>query len=213
MLKRAVSRTRLSYVQRARLLEKIKTDDEFCKQSMETGRFLLYHKGQPLLRLGQSHFVDFSYCDKICDDVFNTSAALSVAEDGVPMFATSVLKARHKIILETIICPILCHRRLRQPSSVVTSYSHRSWWPPSSRLRLVHPSLISKLASSLSMRAVPRTCARWQQHLWQSNNIKPVASYLWFQGWSLLTWARKTRFCSVCGTKIQRWYKKDKLRS
>ena len=101
MLKRAVSRTRLSYVQRARLLEKIKTDDEFCKQSMETGRFLLYHKGQPLLRLGQrpgelqANFVDFSYCDKICDDIFNTSAALSVAEDGVPMFATSVLKARH----------------------------------------------------------------------------------------------------------------------
>ena len=133
MLKRAVSKTRLSYVQRARLLEKIKTDDKFCKQSMETGRFLLYHKGQPLLRLGQrpgelqANFVDFSYCDKICDDIFNTSAALSVAEDGVPMFATSVLKARHKIILETIICQILFHRRLRQPSSVVTSYSHRSW--------------------------------------------------------------------------------------
>ena len=101
MLKRAVSKTRLSYVQRARLLEKIKTDDKFCKQSMETGRFLLYHKGQPLLRLGQrpgelqAHFVDFSYCDKISDDIFNTSAALSVAEDGVPMFATNVLKARH----------------------------------------------------------------------------------------------------------------------
>ena len=29
-----------------RLLEKIKNDDEFCKKSMETGRFLLYRWGQ-----------------------------------------------------------------------------------------------------------------------------------------------------------------------
>ena len=78
LLKRAViqcSNTlsrNISYVQRARLLEKIKNDDEFCKQSMEKGRFLLYSKGQPLLRRGagprdhSAHYVDYSYCDKVC---------------------------------------------------------------------------------------------------------------------------------------------------
>jgi len=57
----------ISYVQRARLLEKIKNDDEFCKQSMQTGRFLLYSEGQPLLRRGDhgAHYVDYSYCDKV----------------------------------------------------------------------------------------------------------------------------------------------------
>ena len=35
----------ISYVQRARLLEKIKNDDDFCTQSLETGKFLLYNKG------------------------------------------------------------------------------------------------------------------------------------------------------------------------
>ena len=65
----------ISYVQRARLLEKIKNDDEFCKQSMEKGKFLLYSKGQPLLKRGAgprdhtAHYVDYSYCDKVCRNV------------------------------------------------------------------------------------------------------------------------------------------------
>jgi len=171
MLKRAVSRTRLSYVQRARLLEKIKTDDKFCKQSMETGRFLLYHKGQPLLRLGQrqgelqAHFVDFSYCDKICDDVFNTSAALSVAEDGVPMFATSVLK-------EVEAAQLSSHQLLSQ--------------------ELVTSKLEAETGASF-------TDLKVGIFLVNESNAQDLC-----KGWSLLTWARNTRFCSVCGSKIQR---------
>jgi len=112
LLKKAVIRysqlvsRNISYVQRARLLEKIKNDDEFCKKSMETGRFLLYSKGQPLLRRGsgprehQAHYVDYSYCDKVCSDVLNTSVALSVSEDGVPTFATMVSKEAETAELE-----------------------------------------------------------------------------------------------------------------
>merc|ERR1711879_678361 len=54
--------------------------------SMETGRFLLYSKGQPLLRRvagpreHQAHYVDYSHCDKVCSDVLNTSVALSVSD-------------------------------------------------------------------------------------------------------------------------------------
>ena len=70
----------ISYVQRARLLEKIKNDDEFCKQSMQSGRFLLYSKGQPLLRRGDhgAHYVDYTYCDKVCN-VHDTTQILAAS--------------------------------------------------------------------------------------------------------------------------------------
>jgi len=142
----------ISYVQRARLLEKIKNDDEFCKQSMQTGRFLLYNKGQPLLRRGDhgAHYVDYSYCDQVCEDVLNTSVALSVSEDGVPTFATMVSKQSETAELEAVSGAIFTDLRVG--------------------LFLVN----ERIAHELS------------------------------KGWSLLMWARKNKFCTVCGTKTKR---------
>lgn len=162
LLKKAVIRysqlvsRNISYVQRARLLEKIKNDDEFCKKSMETGRFLLYSKGQPLLRRvagpreHQAHYVDYSYCDKVCSDVLNTSVALSVSEDGVPTFATMVSKEAETAELEA------------ESGATFTD------------LRVGLFLVNERIAHELS------------------------------KGWSLLMWARKNKFCSVCGTEIKR---------
>ena len=84
----------LSYVERARLLEKIKTDDTFCSSQLESAKFLLYNKGQPLLRKGsgpgdhQASWVDFENTLKLNPDVKTKSVALSVDDAGVARFAT-----------------------------------------------------------------------------------------------------------------------------
>jgi NADH pyrophosphatase NudC (nudix superfamily) len=84
----------LSYVERARLLEKIKTDDTFCSSQLESAKFLLYNKGQPLLRKGsgpgdhQASWVDFEKTLELNPDVKTKSVALSVDDAGVARFAT-----------------------------------------------------------------------------------------------------------------------------
>lgn len=93
-----VSSRNISYVQRARLLEKIKNDDEICRNSMQTGKFLLYSKGQPLLSRGSGpgdhvpKFVDYHDCVRVCPDVCTSSVVLSVMEDGTPTFASMISK-------------------------------------------------------------------------------------------------------------------------
>jgi len=84
----------LSYVERARMLEKIKTDDTFCKEQLEAGHFLLYNKGEPLLRKGSSQgdhqpaWVDFDKTLELNPEAKTQSVALSVDEEGIPKFAT-----------------------------------------------------------------------------------------------------------------------------
>ena len=83
----------ISYVERSRLLDKIKNDDEFCKSQMESGKYLLYNKGQPLLQKGSgpgSHrpsFLSFSQCDRVSSNLAKSSVLLSVEADGTPRFA------------------------------------------------------------------------------------------------------------------------------
>jgi len=102
-----LSTRNISYVQRARLLEKIKNDDDFCKESMLNGKFLLYNKGQPLLKRGSGpgdhhpQYVDFKDCSQVCPDVLNSSVALSVSEEGQPIFATMMAKEADPIHVET----------------------------------------------------------------------------------------------------------------
>ena len=97
----------ISYVQRARLLEKIKNDDDFCKESMVNGKFLLYNKGQPLLKKGSGpgdhlpQFVEFQDCSQVCPDVLDSSVALSVSDEGQPIFASMMSKEADPISVET----------------------------------------------------------------------------------------------------------------
>ena len=59
----------ISYVQRARLLEKIKNDDDFCKESMVNGKFLLYNKASFYIATRQVFSFQqgkFLYCNKAC---------------------------------------------------------------------------------------------------------------------------------------------------
>jgi len=85
---------KLSYVERARLLEKIKTDDSFCRDQLESAQFLLYNKGQPLLRKDsgpgdhQPAWVDFQKTVELNPEAASSSVALSVDESGVPRFGT-----------------------------------------------------------------------------------------------------------------------------
>lgn len=89
------------------MLEKIKNDDDFCKESMLNGKFLLYNKGQPLLKRGSGpgdhhpQYVDFKDCSQVCPDVLNSSVALSVSEEGQPIFATMMAKEADPIHVET----------------------------------------------------------------------------------------------------------------
>merc|ERR1712241_1081193 len=83
----------ISYVERARLLDKIKNDDEFCKSQMEGGRYLLYSQGQPLLRRSPDHlthsplFLTFSQSDRLTSNLRESSVVLGVEEDGTARFA------------------------------------------------------------------------------------------------------------------------------
>jgi len=86
----------VSYVARARMLDKIKTDDTFCGDQLEAGHFLLYHKGKPLLkkeegsRLQTPSWFDFATAQRLSPTIKEGIAALGVNVDGVPTFAAEV---------------------------------------------------------------------------------------------------------------------------
>jgi len=88
----------ISYVERSRLLDKIKNDDEFCKSQMESGKYLLYSKGQPLLQKSSgpgSHrpsFLSYAQCDRVSSNLAETSVLLGVEADGTPRFAALLSK-------------------------------------------------------------------------------------------------------------------------
>ena len=88
----------ISYVERSRLLDKFKNDEEFLKSQMESGKYLLYSKGQPLLQRCAgpvSHrpsFLSYSQCDRVSSNLAETSVLLSVGEDGTPRFAAPLSK-------------------------------------------------------------------------------------------------------------------------
>ena len=102
-----LSSRNISYVQRARLLERIKNDDDFCKESMINGKFLLYNKGKPLLKRGSGpgdhlpQYVDFQDCSQVWPDVLDCSVALSVSEEGEPIFASMMSKEADTVSVET----------------------------------------------------------------------------------------------------------------
>jgi len=99
----------ISYVERSRLLEKIKNDDDFCQSQMLSGQYLLYSKGQPLLRRcpdGGSHspaFLTFSQCQRLSSDLRERSVVLGVEEDGTARFAALLSKSadHHEVEAET----------------------------------------------------------------------------------------------------------------
>ena len=100
----------ISYVERSRLLDKLKNDDEFCKSQMESGKYLLYNKGQPLLQKGSgpgSHrpsFLSYSQCDRVSSKLAETSVLLSVGDDGSPRFAALLSRDAdpHEVEAETL---------------------------------------------------------------------------------------------------------------
>jgi len=78
------------------MLEKIKTDDNFCGDQLESSHFLLYHKGKPLLnkaegsRLQTPSWFDFATAQRLSPSLREGIAALGVNSDGVPTFAAEV---------------------------------------------------------------------------------------------------------------------------
>jgi len=86
----------ISFVARARMLEKIKTDDNFCGDQLESGHFLLYHKGKPLLtkaegsNLQTPSWFDFATAQRLSPTLAEGIAALGVNTDGIPTFAAEV---------------------------------------------------------------------------------------------------------------------------
>merc|ERR1712227_1038700 len=85
----------ISYVERSRLLEKIKTNEDLCSTVMKESRFLMYNKGKPLLKKSSSGhspmLVSYEECRQWCgDDVDNKSVVLLVSEEGLTTFAAPV---------------------------------------------------------------------------------------------------------------------------
>ena len=92
----------ISYVERSRLLEKIKTNEDFCKTVMKDGQFLLYNKGKPLMKKSSGPvFVDYYTCLATCPGLENESVVLSVNSDGVPTFAAPLSQDSDPVELET----------------------------------------------------------------------------------------------------------------
>ena len=85
----------LSYVSRARLLEKMKSDDKFCASQLQSGEFLLYHRGRPLLGQGeggQHHpaWVSFPAALQLSPGLEGAAAVLGVSGEGVARFAVEL---------------------------------------------------------------------------------------------------------------------------
>lgn len=141
----------ISYVERSRLLEKIKTNEDLCSTVMKESRFLMYNKGKPLLKKSSSGhspmLVSYDECRQWCgDDVDNKSVVLSVSEEGLTTFAAPVSPDQDTVELE---------------SRTLASFTD---------LRVGLFLVNQEVAHTLS------------------------------KGWSLLTWRRNTKFCSVCGS-------------
>ena len=152
-----------------------------------------------------SLYYDFDFQFKVCSDVLNTSVALSVSEDGVPTFATMVSKVRHWTISFIILTggwDLLTTSFIIFTGGWDCGAGGREWshlhWPQSG--------------------AVP---CQWEDSTWTKQGMcvcmsKSIAQLIFSfklkkhkkflsQGWSLLMWARKNKFCSVCGTEIKRY--------
>lgn len=86
----------------------MKNDDEFCKSQMESGKYLLYSKGQPLLRKGSDghspSLLSFSQSDRLTDDLQGQSVLLGIEEDGTAMFASNLSRDAepHEVEAETL---------------------------------------------------------------------------------------------------------------
>ena len=68
---------------RARMLDKIKTDAQFCGEQLACGHFLLYHQGRPLLRGAAGGQLEPSWCDhptalRLAPSLGEASAVLEV---------------------------------------------------------------------------------------------------------------------------------------
>jgi len=83
---------RLSYVERARLLDRLKTDETECVARLAGGRFLLHNAGRPLLhRTAGPAWLDFTTAVAAAPGLSSSSAALlGVAPDGVVEWAASL---------------------------------------------------------------------------------------------------------------------------
>jgi len=93
---RLMSTKSLSFVERARFLEKLKTDENLCRDQLPQSSFLLYFKGKPLLHRRdkssgyQPSFVDYGKANEVNSRIEESSAILGVDESGTASFAVSL---------------------------------------------------------------------------------------------------------------------------
>lgn len=87
---------RLSYVDRVRYLQKLKEEDTICLSQVPGGKFLVYSRSKPLIRVDKANtdnaLVWLSYEDLIQyhSEVLNSIVLLDVAEDGTPRYSVQV---------------------------------------------------------------------------------------------------------------------------
>jgi len=87
----------LSYVAQTRLLQKLKEDQDFCREQMAAGQFLLYSKGKPLLAKSVTGemlplWISTPESSFLESDLVQNSVVLGVTSAGVAQYALNVGK-------------------------------------------------------------------------------------------------------------------------
>jgi hypothetical protein len=81
----------LSYIARARQLQRLKEEEEYCAQQLQSAQYLLYSRGWPLLRKSDRQPIWVDYAQAACHipDLERHCVLLGVSEDGAPQLAAS----------------------------------------------------------------------------------------------------------------------------
>ena len=79
-------------VRRARLQEKIMNDEDVCRRSLRSGRFMLMHKGQPLMskRSRDLAWADFGRASALTPELEQEFAFLGLDPGEYPLFAVPI---------------------------------------------------------------------------------------------------------------------------
>lgn len=86
----------ISYVERVRFLQQLKDHETLCSSLIPDGKFLLYHKSKPLLRVDKANteetivWLTYPELKKFYPDVLRSFVLLDVSEEGKPRYSVQV---------------------------------------------------------------------------------------------------------------------------
>ncbi|KAK7070278.1 hypothetical protein SK128_024162 [Halocaridina rubra] len=90
------TRRSISYIDRVRFLQRLKEDDRTCLSHLPSGKFLVYSRSKPLLRIDKSKtnnalvWLTYEEIIKYYREVLNSSVLVDVDENGSPRYSTQV---------------------------------------------------------------------------------------------------------------------------